>query len=298
MQFEHYRTTLAGIGREINPGSLMATRNLVTPLHAPTPSADIHVVRDVVYGPHERNRLDVFTSANDGASNRPLLVFVHGGGFLAGDKHTEGSPFYSNIGQWAVSNGFNAVTITYRLAPQYQWPSGIEDLRLVVDFLQRDGAAWGLDASHMFLMGQSAGAAHVASYIAHANLYAPKPPDVRGVILLSGIYDFAAMPPGPMEQAYLGADHSVYPSRSSLAGLAATDIPLMVTLAEYDPPQFEQQALSLLSAVQQSKGRIPRFVHALGQNHLSVALYLGLTGDLVGPQIKSFMDDYGSADIK
>jgi acetyl esterase/lipase len=298
MQFEQYRTTLAAIGREVSPAALLATRNLVAPLHDSTSTAGIHVVRDVVYGPHERNRLDIFTSAITADPARPLLVFVHGGGFLAGDKHTEGSPFYSNIGQWAVRNGFNAATITYRLAPQHQWPSGIEDLRFVIDFLQRAGTAYGIDASRLFLMGQSAGAAHVAGYIAHGNLYAPKPAGVCGVILLSGIYDFAAMPPSPMEPAYLGADRSLYPLRSSLAGLAATDIPLLVTLAEYDPPQFEQQALALLTAVQQSKGRVPHFVHAVGQNHLSVALYLGLPGDLVGPQIKRFIDEHANAGAK
>jgi triacylglycerol lipase len=296
MHFEHYRAALAAIGREISPAALMATRNLVTHLHGLTPAGDINVIRDLAYGPYERNRLDIFSAAIDPDTSRPVLVFVHGGGFIAGDKHTEGSPFYSNIGQWAVRNGFNAVTITYRLAPKDQWPSGVEDLRLLVDFLQRNGAALGIDASRLFLMGQSAGAAHIASYIAHSNLYAPKTAGVRGVILLSGIYDFAAMPPSPMESAYLGADRSVYPSRSSLAGLAATDVPLMVTLAEYDPPHFEQQALVLLDAVQRSKGRLPRFVHALGQNHLSVALYLGLSGDLVGSQIKSFVDEHQKTD--
>lgn len=293
MQFEQYRTTLAAIGREISPATLVATRNLVTPLHGPVPASDIKVVRDVAYGLHERHRLDIFTATNGADSTRPVLVFVHGGGFIAGDKHTDGSPFYSNVGQWAVRNGFNAVTLTYRLAPQHQWPSGIEDLRLLVDFLERDGAAYGLNATRVFLMGQSAGAAHVASYIAHADLYAPKPHGVRGVILLSGIYDFAAMPPSPMEPAYLGTDRSVYPARSALAGLAATDVPMLVTLAEFDPPQFEQQALALLAAVQEGKGRMPRFVHAVGQNHLSVALYLGLAGDLVAPQIKSFIDEHG-----
>jgi triacylglycerol lipase len=293
MHFEQYRTTLAAIGREISPATLVATRNLVTPLHEQTPSSDIKVVRDVAYGPHERNRIDIFTAATRAESVRPVLVFVHGGGFLAGDKHAEGSPFYSNIGQWAVRNGFNAVTFTYRLAPQHKWPSGIEDLRLIMDFLQRDGAAYGLNASRVFLMGQSAGAAHVAGYIAHADLYAPKPHCVRGLILLSGIYDFAAMPPSPMEPAYLGTDRSLYPGYSSLAGLALTDVPLLVTLAEFDPPQFEQQALALLVAVQRSKGSLPRFVHAVGQNHFSVALYLGLAGDLVASQIKSFINEHG-----
>ena len=295
MQFEQYRARVAAIGRVVNPEALVATRNLVTPLLDPAVANDVRIVRDVRYGPHERHRLDVFTRAQAGSERRPLLVFVHGGGFVAGDKHTEGSPFYSNIGRWAVTNGFDAATVTYRLAPEHQWPSGIEDLRLAIDYLQASGANHGLDASRLFLMGQSAGAAHVASYVAHAAIYAPKPHGLAGVILLSGIYDFLAMPPSPMEPAYLGADRSVYAARSSLPGLARSEVPMLVTLAEFDPPQFEHQTLALLQAVQQGRGQMPRFVHAVGQNHLSVALFLGLPGDVVAPQLKAFIDEYGAS---
>ena len=68
---------------------------------------------------------------------KPVLLFVHGGGFIAGDKHTEGSPFYSNIGAWAVKNGFTGVNMTYRLAPANPWPAGIEDIRAAVEFIQK-----------------------------------------------------------------------------------------------------------------------------------------------------------------
>ena len=289
MNFADYRKRLAAIGREINMDTLAATRNLIIPMMDATPGNDIKVQRDLQYGPDERQRLDIFTPAGGFDPQRPVLLFVHGGGFIAGDKHAEGSPFYSNIGQWAVRNGCNGVTITYRLAPKHQWPSGIEDLRAAVDFLQQHGSKYGIDTSRLFLMGQSAGAAHVASYVAHANLYAPRPHGLSGIILLSGIYNFAVMPPSPMEPAYLGTDRSVYPARSSLQALAQSEVPMMISLTEFDPPQFERQTLDLLSAIQTAKGHMPAFVYAIGQNHLSVALFLGLPGDLVAPQLKSFI---------
>ncbi len=292
MNFSDFRKQLAAIGREINLETLSATRSLVTPLHEATPGADIKVQRDVAYGPDARQRLDIFTPATGFDPSRPVLVFVHGGGFIAGDKHAEGSPFYSNIGQWAVRNGCNGVVITYRLAPKHQWPSGIEDLRAAVDFIQQQGAGYGIGGNRVFLMGQSAGAAHVASYVAHANLYAPRAHGVSGIILLSGIYNYAVMPPSPMEPAYLGADRSVYPARSALPALADSEVPMLVSLTEFDPPQFERQTLELLSAVQTAKGQLPAFVYAIGQNHLSVAMYLGLPGDLVAPQLKSFIETH------
>lgn len=292
MNFADYREQLKAIGRVISPDTLAATRNVILPLYSGARNDDVRVERDVSYGPDARHRLDVFTPAGGFDPSRPVLVFVHGGGFLAGDKHTEGSPFYSNVGQWAVRNGCNGVTITYRLSPMNRWPSGVEDLRLVVDYLQQHGARHGLSGSKLFFMGQSAGAAHVAGYVAHAGLYAPKPHGLAGLILLSGIYEFESMPPSPMEPAYLGEDRFLYSSRSSLKALAKCELPMLVTVAEFDPPQFEQQTLKLLAAVQESRGQMPWMVYARGQNHLSMALYFGLAGDLVAPQVKAFIELY------
>ncbi|MEY3660668.1 MAG: hypothetical protein RLZZ169_1494 [Pseudomonadota bacterium] len=292
MLFTELRRALRTLGRPITPDMVTATRALLSSLQPAGPSTAVHVRRDLRYGNDERQRLDIFTPASGADPRRPLLVFVHGGGFVAGDKHSEGSPFFSNVGVWAVSQGFNAVNITYRLAPRARWPSGVEDLRSAVDFLQVEGAAFGVGAEKLFLMGQSAGAAHVASYIAHAELYAPRPPGVKGIILLSGIYDYSSMPPSPMEPAYLGEDRSLYASRSSLAGLVASTVPFLVSLAEFDPPQFEAQTLQLLTACLQHRGSLPPFVYGSGQNHVSVAMHLGVPGDLLAPQINLFVAEH------
>ncbi len=289
MSFSDYAKAIRAIPRQITPDTLNATRNLITPLVAPL-GADVRVSRDLKYGTHERHRLDVFTPASGKQPSRPILIFVHGGGFVAGDKQMAGTPFFDNIGQWAVRNGCNAVNITYRLAPQSQWPSGVEDLHKVVHFIQHQGAKHGLGPGKIFLMGQSAGAAHAASYIAHSNVYAPHGHGLSGLILLSGVYDYT-LKPGPMEAAYLGNDQSHYAMRSSLRGLLTSDLPMLVTLAECDPPYFEQQGLALMTALQKKRGQLPRLVHMIGQNHFSVALYLGLEGDLLGPQLRSFIDD-------
>lgn len=290
MQFSEYAEAIRGIARQITPDTLTATRNLVAPLVSPV-AAEVKVQRDVQYGSHERQRLDVFTPASGFEPARPVLIFVHGGGFVAGDKQMPGTPFYDNIGQWAVRNGCNAVNLTYRLAPQHQWPSGIEDLHQAIRFLQEKGGAHGVGSNNLFLMGQSAGAAHAASYVAHPKLYAPHQHGLRGLILLSGVYNYTTQP-GPMEAAYLGSDQSLYAERSSLAGLVDCTVPLLVTIAECDPPYFEQQGLELLTALQKKHNQLPRFVHMIGQNHLSVALYLGQPGDLLAPQLHSFIRDH------
>jgi acetyl esterase/lipase len=290
MQFSAYARAIRAIPRQITPDTINGTLKLTLPLAEPLGS-DIAVQRDLKYGSDARQRLDVFTPAGGFEPSRPVLVFLHGGGFIGGDKQIPGTPFYDNIGQWAVRNGYNAVTSTYRLAPQNQWPSGVEDLHKVIRFIDEQGAQHGIGPGKVFLMGQSAGASHAASYVAHPEVYAPYGHGLRGLVLLSGVYDYA-MKPGPMEAAYLGKDQRLYAQRSPLYGLVRSDVPLLVTMAECDPPFFEQQGLALLCALHKRKGQLPRCVHLVGQNHFSVAQYLGLDGDVLAPQLRSFIDDH------
>lgn len=292
MKFLDLAGELRQLGRDINPHTVEATRSLIAPLHEfLEPPLDVDVIRDVHYGEHERHRLDIFTSSQNRNHNKPLLLFVHGGGFIAGDKHTAGSPFYDNIAIWAVRNGFNAVNMTYRLAPDFQWPSGIQDIRAAIELIKHKGFEFGIGTAKLFLMGQSAGAAHAAAYAAHPELYAPHPHELKGLILLSGLYNFTSMQIGPLERSYLGDDAGLYSPRSSLAGLVASNIPMLLTLAELDPPLFEQQTLELVSALQQKHQHPPQLVRMMGHNHLSVALYLGLDDDMFAPQLRNFIHE-------
>src|SRR5215469_675055 len=94
---------LVEIGRAIDPPKTAA---LYAPLQEKEPYQGVKVERDVKYGPAERNLLDVFTP-EAASPARPVLIFVHGGGFVRGDKRgVNGSPFYDNIMLWAVKNGF------------------------------------------------------------------------------------------------------------------------------------------------------------------------------------------------
>lgn len=71
--------------REIGPISAPEpTRPLYTPLQSVEPFAKIVVKRDLRYGAAERHRLDVFTP--NGASNKPVLLFMHGGAYVGGGQ--------------------------------------------------------------------------------------------------------------------------------------------------------------------------------------------------------------------
>ena len=98
------REKLRALGTAITPESIAGSAALVAPLHARIDNSDVQVSRDMRYGPADRNRLDVFEPAKGAAGKRPVLVFVHGGGFTMGDKTAPNSPFYDNVGHWAVAH--------------------------------------------------------------------------------------------------------------------------------------------------------------------------------------------------
>ena len=73
------------------------TGALYAPLHPREPYANVHVVRDQAYGDDPRHLLDVFTPQHADDTPRPVFIFVHGGGFVAGNKRSDDSPFYDNL---------------------------------------------------------------------------------------------------------------------------------------------------------------------------------------------------------
>ncbi len=277
---------LAAIGRTIDPP---ATAALYAPLHGLPPYPGVRIARDIQYGPAERNRLDVFSAEPAAATARPVLLFVHGGGFVAGDKHTPGTPFHDNIGVWAARHGLVGVTMTYRLAPQAPWPAGAEDVAAAVRWVRDNIGQYGGDPARIYLMGHSAGATHVSTYVAHPAIHGADGPALAGLILSSGIYDLRTFPlTDERYRSYYGEDASLYAERSALPGLAQSALPVLLIHAELDPPPFVQQAEGLRDALSQA-GSAPRFLGLAGHNHLSGSYSIGTADTAMSGAILAFI---------
>jgi triacylglycerol lipase len=279
------RQKIRALGRDITPETLGAAMRLYAPYHLSEPYRGVTLTRDIPYGPDARNRLDLFLpEAAGGGGNLSVLVYIHGGGFVGGDKKNPAFPYYDNVMLWAVRNGMAGVNMTHRLAPQHQWPSGNEDVARVIGWIQENAAAHGINPKRIFLMGQSAGASHVAQYIAHRDFHPTGGHGLAAGLLVSGIYD-------PNRAAYFGDDRSKWPAMSALPGLVASaPLPLLVTVAENDPPDFEAQAMKLVEALCRRDNRIPWFQRLWGHNHISAMLHLGLEpADQLGDLIRDFI---------
>lgn len=220
------RARLRELSDDREPPAVAATEQLFAPLHEREPYVGVRVTRDLVYGPDPRNRCDVFAGDPAPPGRVPVLVYAHAGGYVEGDKRLPGTPYYDNVGVWAVRHGMIGVTMNYRLAPAHVWPAGTVDVERIVGRLREQIPAYGGDPAQIFLMGHSAGSSHIASYVAHT----PATP-IAGAVLVSGAYDFVRLG-SPRIHVYIGSDPSLYPERSPVAGVAGSDVPLLVSYAE------------------------------------------------------------------
>jgi triacylglycerol lipase len=276
---------VAAIGDVVGPEAAEASRELFAAVHETPPYDGVSVVRDAAYGPHERHRLDVFTPA--GGRDLPVVVFVHGGGFVAGDKCAEGTPYHDNVGLWAARSGMVGVTMNYRLAPEHRWPSGAEDVGAAVAWLAEHAGEHGGDRARIVLMGSSAGATHVAGYAGMAQ----RDPGVRGVALLSGAYDLELFDPAILEP-YLGSDPEVVRSASPLPGLVGSGLPILFAVAQHDPDISHRQAAALFDALFARDGRVPPMAFLPGHNHFTEVLHLNAIDDVLGRQLVAFVEQH------
>lgn len=282
---------LAELGAAMGPAVREPTLAIYTPMHPEEPPYE--VLRDFSYGPHERNRLDVHLPPR-GEGSRPVLIFVHGGGFTGGDKRRVGEPFYDNIGHFAVNSGFVGVTMTYRLAPEFTYPSGAEDVAAAVRWVQANISQYSGNPTHVVVMGHSAGSGHVASFVASPELLATLEHRPAGAILSSGVYD-----PTVGEGAYAtyyGDDASLLAERAAIPGLVTTDVPLLVSTAELDPPDIQIQTRRLLDALFDARGRFPEMVQAQGHNHFSAMLHIATNETWFTDRLARFVEGVGSND--
>ena len=267
---------LRAIGPTLDPP---AVGKLYGPLQAQAPKDGVKRTNNIAYGPNERHRLDVYEPAQRPAQPMPVLIFIHGGAFVGGDKSSPNSPFYDNIGCYFSRHGVVTINATYRLAPKNPWPAGAEDVAAVVKWAKENAGRYGGDSGRIFLMGHSAGAAHVAAYAFMKELQPKEGTGLAGAIVVSGVYDpaleelarkaFTNGAPNKPNQAYYGTDTALYPARSILLNLSGSRVRSMVVYAELDMLGMQVEGGALFTALCRRDGRCPDLLWLRDHNHLS-----------------------------
>ncbi|OQX66913.1 MAG: hypothetical protein B6A08_18105 [Sorangiineae bacterium NIC37A_2] len=165
--------------------------------------AGIHGLHDESYDPSDPDALmDVYSPVKE-ERLLPAVVWIHGGGWLAGDKGQ-----IENYARILASHGYVVVTVNYSLAPRRKYPTPVFQIARALRYLRENADRFQIDAARFFLAGDSAGAqlaaqlANVISSPKYAALVGVAAPLEReqlgGALLFCGRYDLKRPPYGDL----------------------------------------------------------------------------------------------------
>jgi acetyl esterase/lipase len=283
---------MAGIGpvwgTDIRGHSQMV-KDAYAPLLAAADNSGINVRRDQPYGPHARQVLDIFCPA--AALNAGVVVFVHGGAFVRGDKRA--SPeIYDNLMFWFAKQGYVGINIEYRLAPESTFPGGADDVARALAWLKQNVANHGGNPARLFLIGHSAGGTHVASYVFDPGL-ACHGQYTAGLVLISARLRADVSPDNPNAdavRAYFGQDAALYDQRSPVSHAACSKLPVFIVTAEFENPLLDVYGLEMAHQLSLARGKAPRYRQMRGHNHMSVVAHFNSGEDALGREILDFFE--------
>jgi acetyl esterase len=157
--------------------------------------------KDIEYGKVGDLSLTLDAYVPEGPGPFPTAIVVHGGSFVRGDKQSYVQPLFPLL----TKGNFTWFTINYRLAPQYKFPSGIEDVERAIQFVRGHARQYKVDVNRIALIGESAGG-QMVSYVGAQNKQGSQ---VTAVVVFYGVHDFIsrAVEQGRLTestQAYLG----------------------------------------------------------------------------------------------
>lgn len=193
--------------------------------------------RDISFGTHGKwSLLDLYVP-KDVEAPVPVIVSVHGGGWVYGTKET-----YQYYCSDLVRRGFAVVNFNYRLAPRHKFPAALEDTNDAFRWLLSHAEEYGLDASRVFAVGDSAGAHMLGLYscICTDPVFAARfdfrPPEgfrPRAVALNCGVYH---LEPGVKRDGITNLMRDVLPGAGTPDELEKISVLRHVTAAF--PPAF------------------------------------------------------------
>ncbi|MDO9441645.1 MAG: alpha/beta hydrolase [Beijerinckiaceae bacterium] len=245
------------------------------------------------YGSHERQTFELFMPAGgaDAARDRPVVIFVHGGAFVEGDRNRT-TEIYSNVCVYFARHGVVAINMGYRLAPDAVYPQAAEDIAAVVKWTQDHAHEIGVSHQRIFLMGHSAGGCHVGTYAYDRRWQPGAGHGLAGVIIVSGRMRADNLPENPNArkvEAYFGADSSTFEDRSPVSHVDAQSPPTFVAWAEFENPLIDLYCAELVYRLGVAKRKTPPVVYMPGHNHTSGIAHINTADDVLGRALVDFV---------
>jgi len=153
---------------------------------------EVEVIKDINYRiGGSRARLDIYRPKGVDLTNAPVLIQVHGGGWVIGDKGQQGLLLMSAM----AKRGWVCVSVNYRLAPKHPFPAQIIDVKRAIAWVKQNISEYGGDPSYVVITGGSAGGhlSALAAVTPNDPQYQPDFEDsdttVQACVPFYGVYD-------------------------------------------------------------------------------------------------------------
>lgn len=246
---------------------LLGLLNLISPKDA----GSRRVAGGLRYGPHPRQRLDIY-APRSGTGPWPVIYFVYGGAWYQGDRR-----YYEFAARALAAAGYVVVIVDYRLVPQVEYPTFLDDCAAGFAWTVENIASHGGDPSRIVLMGHSAGA-YNAVMLLLTQRYLPAKglaDRVRAFVGLSGPYDFYPFDV-PVSIRAFGAvadPKSTQPINLTRPGLP----PMFLATGDADTLVYPRNTVALAAKLRAAGNTVVE-THYPGITHPGTLLALGKLG--------------------
>lgn len=240
------------------------------------------VHRNISYGEHgKRNQLDVFQPAVPREGGFPVLLQVHGGGWMIGEKEQQGQPLMYHLAQ----RGWLCVACNYRLSPTDTFPSHIIDVKKTIAWVRENAAQYGGNADFIAITGGSAGG-HLTALAALTPNHEPWQPGfesadtrVQAAVPFYGVFDFLDRDSirGDMSMQDLLAKHvlkvtpdedrQLWEDASPMSHVSAAAPPMYVVQGTHDTLVWVEEARSFVRRLHEASEEVVAYAELPGAQH-------------------------------
>lgn len=224
---------------------------------------------DIAFGADPKQRLDVYLPAKP-VSDAPVLLFLHGGGFMEGDR-----AHYGFVAAPYAKHGVITVVSGYRLAtPGVSYPAQSDDAKAAISWINKNIAKFGGNPGALYLSGHSVGATLIAdvsfdrAWMKSAGI---APDSIKGIAAISGDYDLS-----PGENVAYAPTAQIEAQASPLRHIVD---PAPVALIAYGTNEGKMRdSAEELARQLQAREVKTRLLVLQGEDHKDTALSFGADG--------------------
>ncbi len=239
--------------------------------------------------PDGKDKLDVYEPASTPTHGPglPVLVFVHGGALLIGDKS-----HYTRLGEWIAEQGHVCVVLNHRLSPGVSHPAHIEDVAAGFAWVVRNIDRYGGDPKRTCLFGHSSGA-YLAGLLAFDERYLAKhglsTKSIRGVVPISGFFHVERLAPERPKSVW-GEDLAAWKAASPARYVSASAPPTLLLYAANDAPERRQESEDVAALLKASGHAQVATAEIADRDHTSIIVRFGSNGDETSQKVLAFAD--------